>query len=226
MESFDLTTRLMLVDDHDLVRDGVRATLERTGRYEICGEAGTAREALQRLDELQVDVVVMDVRMPGMDGIEAAGEVTRTRPHLRTLMLSMHASEGYARRAFEAGAAGYCTKQSGRAELLNALGAVRRGGTYFSPELGPGATAEPSAARRLSPRQRQTLELIALGCTSKDIARQLSISVKTVESHRTALMRQLDLHEMASLVRYAVSIGLVPADAEPTGLDRLQPARY
>lgn len=205
---------LMLVDDHALVREGVRAVLSMAPGYQVKLEAASGKEALERLMASPVDIVLMDVSMPGMDGIEAAAQLRRQQPDIRTLMLSMHATEGHARRALEAGARGYCTKEGGKQELLAGLAAVRDGRTFVSPPLTPAGLGE-SGSRRLTRRQTQILELIALSYTSKEIARHLTISMKTVESHRTALMRQLDLHDLAGLVRYAIKTGLVGADACP-----------
>ena len=212
MEQFEKPVRVMLVDDHAMVRDGVRVILESLGDYVVVAQAADGRDAVDRISESPVDIVVMDVAMPGMDGITATRLLHQRDPKSRIVMLSMHTSAAHVRAAREAGAAAYCAKQAGGAELVTALARVREGGNYVTTQAEP--AREHSGG--LTPRQTQILELVALSNTSKDIARRLGISVKTVESHRTALMRHLGVHDLAALVRFAIKTGLIRAD-QPAG---------
>ena len=207
----------MLVDDHALVRSGLRLILEREGEFSVVAEAANGREACERASATALDGVVMDITMPVLDGIEATRMLRASHPRLPVLMLSMHATQIHVRRALDAGANGYCLKEAGHEDLQAGLRAVLRGETYLSPALSHPSSATPvdRYTAGLTPRQRQVLELIALGHTSKEIARRLSISIKTVESHRTALMRFLNIHDLAGLVRYAIRIGLVSAVDDP-----------
>lgn len=210
--------RLMLVDDHALVRAGVRMLLERDGGFEVVAEAAHGREAIDRLADRPVDLVIMDITMPQLDGIDATRHLRSAFPSMPILMLSMHSSQIHVRRALDAGASGYCLKESGHDDLLNGVRAVLRGETYITPALSHAMAADGAALDKytagLTGRQRQILELIALGDTSKEIGKRLGISIKTVESHRTALMRFLGIHDLAGLVRYAIRIGLVSASDE------------
>lgn len=207
--------RVFLVDDHSLIRHGVRALLEREGQFPIVGEAGSGRDAVAQVLECPMDVVLMDIGMPGLDGIEATRAIREKSPATRVVVLSMRSGEDYVRRAREAGASGYCTKDCSHAELLAALHTVSRGDSYETPPAA-GITKlqrDTTGFRpQLTPRQAQVIELIALSHTSKEIARRLSISVKTVESHRTTLMRNLSIHSVAGLVRYAIRNGMIAPD--------------
>lgn len=202
--------RLVLVDDHALVRSGVRTLLESQPDLEVAAEAAHGREALDLLEDRAADLVVMDISMPVLDGLQATAALRERSPDLRVLMLTMHATEPYLKRALAAGARGYCVKTAPSSELLGAIQVVLRGERYVSPRI-PVVEGSPD---RLTRRQMQTLELIALSYTTKEIAKELGISVKTVESHRTALMRQLDLHDLAGLVRYAIRMGVVSPFAQ------------
>ena len=217
----------MLVDDHSLVRAGVRALLERGSEWDVVAEASNGREALERLTGTPVDLVLMDISMPVLDGIETTARLREEHPRLPVLMLSMHADQTHVRRALEAGATGYCVKEAGPDDLLVGLHTVIRGDSYVTPALARALTVDGPPDKYtagLTGRQRQILELIALGNTSKEIAKGLGISVKTVESHRTALMRFLGIHALAGLVRYAIRIGLVTAFEEPRSALALLPA--
>jgi DNA-binding NarL/FixJ family response regulator len=218
--------RVLLADDHALVRAGIRALLQNLAGIEVVGEADDGREALRLIDELRPDVVLMDIAMPGLNGLEAAARVAKEFPDVRVIMLSMHANEEYVLQALRSGAAGYLLKGARTAELELAVTAVARGETYLSPAAskhvvlgyvqrtgeGAGGGSEPRPAERLTPRQREILQLIAEGATTKAIGQQLSISVKTVEMHRAQLMERLGIHDVAGLVRYAIRIGLVVPD--------------
>lgn len=209
--------RVVLADDHVLVRAGLRKLLESLPDVEVVGEAADGRAALELVESQHANLVLMDIAMPGLNGIEAAAHLAREHPQVRVLILSMHQNEDYVRQALHAGAVGYLLKDAAPVELDLALKAVTRGETWLSPAVSKGLVEDylrrgpeaPTPFERLTPRQREILQLIAEGHSTKDIARRLDLSVKTVESHRTALMKTLDLHDIAGLVRYAVRVGLV-----------------
>ncbi len=212
--------RIVLADDHALVRAGLRKLLESLPDIEVVGEAEDGRAALALVASHKPDLVLMDIAMPGLNGIEAAARLSREHPRVRALILSMHQNEDYVRQALRAGAAGYLLKEAAPVELEFAIRAAMRGETYLSPAVSRGAVSDYVQRLRnedvpggtLTPRQRETLQLIAEGHTTKEIARRLNISVKTVETHRTQLMKQLDLHDVAGLVRYAVRTGLISTE--------------
>jgi DNA-binding NarL/FixJ family response regulator len=211
------TIRVVIADDHTLVRAGIRALLECLEGIEVVGEAGDGHEALSLVAAQRPHVIVTDIAMPLLNGLDLAGRVAREFAPTRVLILSMHATEEYARRALGAGAAGYLLKDSDLAELETALRSVARGEIYVSPVVSQHvitqylqrARSPQSESGRLTTRQREILRLVAEGLPTKRIAHRLGISAKTVEAHRAQLMRRLDIHDMAGLVRYAVRIGLV-----------------
>lgn len=213
------TIRVLIADDHTLVRAGIRALLQGLEGVEVVAEAGDGREAMALAQVHSPDVLVTDIAMPHVSGLELAGRVARELPEVRVIILSMHGNEEYASRALQAGAAGYLLKDSGLAELELAVRAVVRGETYLSPAVSKHVIADylrrtggaPPESGSLTARQRQVLRLIAEGQTTKAIARLLGVSVKTVESHRAQLMDRLDIHDVAGLVRHAIRIGLVEA---------------
>ena len=221
-------TRVLLAEDHTLVRAGIRALLQNLAGIEVVAEASDGREALRLIKTYQPDVVLMDIAMAGLNGLEATARVTKEFPTVRVVILSMHSTEEYVAQALRAGAAGYLLKDAAAAELELAVTAVARGETYLSPavskhviadylrrvgdrEASGGGGATP-ACELLTPRQREILQLIAEGRSTKEIAAILHLSVKTVETHRTQLMARLDIHDVAGLVRYAIRIGLVALD--------------
>jgi len=212
--------RVLLADDHTLVRAGFRTLLESLPGVTVAAEAGDGQEALRLIDEHRPDGILMDIAMPGLNGLEVTARVTQAFPHCRVIVLSMHLNEEYVLQALRAGASGYLLKDSGRAELEIAVRAVARGETYLSPPVSKQVIAdyvqrvggENSLFERLTPRQREVLQLIAEGHTTQGIAHQLGISVKTVETHRAQLMERLDIHDIAGLVRYAIRVGLVSAE--------------
>ena len=214
-----MRARVVLADDHAIVRAGLKKLLESLG-VEVVGEAADGRTLLALLDTLHPDVALLDVAMPGLNGIEAAARIAREHPRTRVLILSMHQNEDYVRRALRAGAAGYLVKDAAPDELDLALKAVMRGETFLSPSVSKGVMsdyvqrlrAEEAPGATLTPRQREILQLVAEGKSSKEIARLLNLSVKTVESHRADLMQRLDIHDLAGLVRYAIREGLVPPE--------------
>lgn len=214
------TIRVLLADDHALVRAGFRALLESLPDMEVIAEAGDGREALRLIELHQPDVVLMDIGMPGLNGLEAAARLAQQSPSIPVIILSMHATEEYVLRALRAGAVGYLLKDAGTAELELAVRAVVRGETYLSPAVSKHVIAEyvqrvsnePNSLEQLTPRHREILQLIAEGQTTKEIAQTLDLSIKTVETYRTQLMERLDIHDIAGLVRYAIRTGLISPD--------------
>jgi DNA-binding NarL/FixJ family response regulator len=213
--------RVLLVEDHALVRAGIRALLEQLPGVEVVAEASTGYDALHLIAQHLPLVVLMDIGMAGMNGLEVMVQVTQDFPDVRVIMLSMHAHEEFVLQALRGGAAGYLLKDAGTAELELAIRAIARGEIYLSPAVSRHVVGEyvrrvgstPVGLDQLTPRQREILRLIAQGHTTKEIAQQLAISVKTVETHRAQLMERLDIYDVARLVRYAIRLGLVlPGD--------------
>jgi DNA-binding NarL/FixJ family response regulator len=210
----------LLADDHTLVRAGFRALFQNLEGMEIVAEAGDGDDALRLVEEHRPDVVLLDIAMPKLNGLEVARRVKEAFPDVRVIMLSMHANEEYVLQALCVGASGYLLKDADTAELELALRAVTSGNTYLSPAVSKHViedyvqrvNSEPGSVDQLTPRQREVLQLIAKGHTTKEIAQAMAISVKTVETHRTQLMKALDIHDIAGLVRYAVRMGLVSPD--------------
>jgi DNA-binding NarL/FixJ family response regulator len=186
----------------------------------VVGEAKDGREALRLVKERKPDLILMDVAMPGLNGLEATARVSKEFPDVRVIILSMYANEEYVREAINAGAAGYLVKRSAATELERAITAVARGEKYFSPLVSAHVnrdrdgrlSADRAWIERLTPRQREILQLVAERHSTKDIAGILSISVKTVETHRAQLMERLDIHDVPGLVRFAIRAGLVSLD--------------
>jgi DNA-binding NarL/FixJ family response regulator len=213
-------TRVLLVDDHDLVRRGLRAVVEQLPGMRVVGEASNGHSALERAESLHPDVVIVDLSMPDMDGFALLREIRRRYPTMKSIVVSMHTDESAVREALNMGAAAYVIKDTSADEIALALQAIRRGALYISGSVSRFAAGTPSAPLRdaaygvdqLTPRQREILSLVASGFTTQAIAHQLNISVKTVETHRAQLMARLDLHDVASLVRFAIREGLVSAD--------------
>lgn len=211
--------RILLADDHDLVRAGFRALLAKL-RYQVVAEASDGNEVLRLIELHRPDVVLMDVSMPGLSGLEATAQVTQQYPTVRVIILSMHANAEYARRALRAGAVGYLLKNSREVELDMAIKAAMRGETYLSPAIAKFVAAdyarrgsgETKSVEQLTPRQLEILQLLAKGYTRKQIAERLIISAKTFDTYRTQLMKLLDIHDVAGLVRYATQLGLVTPD--------------
>lgn len=196
--------RLMLVDDHPLVRDGLRARMESVSDIEVVGEAGDAVEALVRVEECRPGVVLMDIGMRGISGIELTAQLIARDPALVVLMLSMYDSAEHAQRALAAGARGYVLKDSPSGEILSAIRAVVGGGTYLSPALAQRMFRVPTPRVLLSQREQEILVLLGQGQSSKQIARTLDVGVRTVETHRQNIRRKLDLAGQAELIKYAV----------------------
>jgi len=212
--------RLVLADDHALVRAGIRSLLQSCADMEIVGEAGDGQEALGLAKTMQPDVLLIDIAMPGLNGLEVAARLAEDSPQIHVIILSMHANEKYVVRALRAGAAGYLLKDSGTAELELAIRAVAKGQIYLSPGVSKNVILdylrrvgnETGPLELLTPRQREILQLIAEDHTTKEIARLLNLSQKTVENHRAQLMERLDIHQVAGLVRFAIETGLTRLD--------------
>lgn len=212
--------RVLLAEDHTLVRAGFRVLLEKIEGIVVIGEVSDGLAAVKMSKELEPDVVLMDIAMPGMNGLEATRRIRQEAPTTRTLMLSMYTNEEYLKEALRAGAAGYLLKDADRNELELAIKAVRRGETYLTPAVAKftvdaycrKAEAQAGPLARLTGRQREILQLIAEGCSTKQIAQRLELSVKTVETHRAQLMERLEIHDIPGLVRLAIRTGLVQPD--------------
>jgi RNA polymerase sigma factor (sigma-70 family) len=219
--------RVFLADDHDILRDGLRALLELAGDIQVVGEARTGREAVAETERLRPDVVLMDISMPELDGVEACRRIRQQVPEARVLFLTMHEADDYLFRALRAGAAGYLIKRTAAGDLVAAVRAVARGESFLSPSVAHTLVAEyagrstpasrsehdTTAARdaydTLTGREREILQLVAEGYTNQEIADRLHLSVKTVQTHRASVMEKLDLRDVTHLVRYAVRRGLV-----------------
>jgi DNA-binding NarL/FixJ family response regulator len=213
--------RILLADDHTLVRAGLRALLESVDGVTAIFEAGDGRRALELIAAERPDVALLDIAMPGLNGLEVAERVASESPRTRLVILSMHSTPSHVAQALRAGAVGYLLKDSAAEELGLALRAVESGETYLSPAISRqvvdgylGRTAvpadsQPAVADVLTPRQREILQLVAEGKSSKEVANLLGLSVKTVEAHRGQIMERLRIHDLAGLVRYAIRVGLV-----------------
>jgi DNA-binding NarL/FixJ family response regulator len=214
-------TRVLLVDDHQLVRAGFRGLLQTLRGVQVVGEASNGREALQLIRTLRPDVVLMDIGMTELNGLEATARIAKEFPHARVVILSMHADKEYVLKALRVGAAGYLLKDSDLIQLELAVRAAANGEKFLSPAVSKyvisdyisrmAVVAESGDEEELTARQREILQLIAEGHTKQEIARSLNISPKTVETHREQIMARLDIHDVAGLVRYAIKIGLVGA---------------
>jgi DNA-binding NarL/FixJ family response regulator len=230
-----MSIRIALVDDHALVRAGLRALVEKLQGVEVVGEASDGREALKLIETSTPDIVLMDVSMRGLGGIEATARVAQVSPATRVIVVSMHTDPQSVLAAIEAGAAGYMSKDASLGELDVAIRSVVRGGTFLSPTISrhvlddyrrrlangeePVAAESPQPGAydrallaRLTPRQREILQLLAEGASSRKMARMLDVSIKTIETHRAQLMQRLAIHDVAGLVRFAIRAGLVRAD--------------
>ncbi|HCP99491.1 MAG TPA: DNA-binding response regulator [Candidatus Latescibacteria bacterium] len=213
-------TRVLLADDHSLIRIGVRTLVEQLGGMEVVGEASDGRMALEMIKKHSPDLVLMDIGMAGMNGLEATARVTKDFPGVKVIILSMHATEEYVWQALRAGACGYLLKDSGLSELELAINAVMKGEMYLTPTVNKKVVmdymerldTDQTPIERLTRRQREILQLIAEGNTVKEIAWELNLSAKTIETHRSQLMDRLDIHDVAGLVRYAMRMGIIEPD--------------
>jgi len=207
--------RAVVVDDHAVVRSGIKLLLEREEDIEVVGEAGNAKDAIFRARALKPDVILLDVVMPGESGIEVLPNLLKESPETKVLVLSMQDDPNYVREAFAAGASGYVLKEAADEEVVAAVREIANGGRYVHPALGARMVAAEADARAaaeadpLSEREREVLRLLALGHTNQEIAKMLFISVRTAETHRAHIMQNLRLSSRAELVRYALSHGLL-----------------
>ena len=212
--------RILLADDHTLVRAGIRSLLESIDDVEVVAEAEEGREALELIAKHRPDVALLDIGMPGLNGLEVAKRTPQASPETRIIILSMHADAAYVKKALRAGVAGYLLKGASVVELPLALQAVMRGESYLTPKISRQVVegflrdtdAEPGPLSGLTTRQREILQLIAEGRSMKEIAGILDISIKTVETHRLRLMERLDIHDVSGLVRFAIRAGLISPD--------------
>jgi len=214
--------RVVIADDHHLVREGIRALLEKASDIEVVGEAGDGRETIELVKRLKPDVLLVDISMPHVNGIQALQALKSLDLPTRTVILSMHSDEILVREAVQSGARCYLLKGSVSEELLLAIRAAHRGAAYFSPAISDSIVSEPSngasrdkasrARRQLTPRERDILRLISEGRTNNEIAKLTHISVKTVERHRTSLMAKLDAHNLVELIRVAIKQRLIQFD--------------
>jgi DNA-binding NarL/FixJ family response regulator len=215
-----MRTRILLVDDHELMREGLRSILEGEANVEIVGEASSGREAVVLSRTLEPDVVVMDVGMKDLNGIDATRQIRREFPEIQVIALSSHSDSRYVSAILEAGACGYLLKANAYADLRKALQAARQGKNYLCAEVtkgvvdaslhGPRSGVDPSV---LSEREREVLQLLAEGLTSPQIGKRLFIATSTVETHRRAIMRKLDIHNVADLTKWAIREGLTQLEA-------------
>jgi len=212
-----IPVRVLLADDHALVRAGIRALLQDLEGVTVVAEAGNGADVLELARTHRPDVVLLDISMPGLSGLDVSAQLEQELPEVRVVLLSMHANEEYVLQALRAGAVGYMLKDSATAELELALKAVMQGETYLSPRISKQVVegyvqrvgADQPASEKLTPRQREVLRLIAEGHSTKEIAHHLELSVKTVETHRAQLMERLQIRDIAGLVKYAIRNGLV-----------------
>ena len=206
--------RVVLADDHALVRDGLRAVLSREPDLQVVGEAADGREALMVAETAKPDVAVLDLSMPLLNGLDAARQLAARDPAPRTILITMHAEDRYVLDALRAGVRGYVLKKQAAADLVRAIHEVVAGRVYLSPGVGAAVaqairTGGSLPDERLTSREREVLQLVAEGKTTKEIAAILHVSVKTADTHRTRLMQKLDIHDIAGLTRYAIRLGLV-----------------
>ncbi len=206
--------RILLADDHSMVRQGFRRILEAQAEFEIVGEACDGKQAVELAEQLRPDVVVMDVAMPGLNGIEATRRICESSPRTRVLALSMHRDSVYVREILRAGARGYLLKDAFDADLVAAVRAVARGEGYIAPAVADSVLADyrqhvSDPVDLLTPREREVLQLIAEGKTNKEIASLLNLSVYTVDAHRGRIMEKLNLHSTGELVRFALRKGII-----------------
>jgi two-component system NarL family response regulator len=216
-----MSIRILLVDDHQMMRDGLRSILDLEDDLDVVGEAGNGYQALELAETLRPDVVVMDIGMKDLNGIEATRQIKSQDPEAKVIALSTYSDESYVLGMLEAGASGYVLKDAAVEEMCRAIRAAVAGQHFLSPEIAGSVVAShlrgpsqdrASAATSLAPRERQILQLLAEGHTSSEIARQLHIATTTVDSHRRNIMKKLDLHSVAELTKYAIREGLTSVE--------------
>jgi DNA-binding NarL/FixJ family response regulator len=216
-----MSIKVLVADDHTLVRDGVRALLAGAGDITVVAEAADGREAIEQARATHPDVVLLDIAMPGLGGLEAVPELKREAPNARILILTQYTQPEYVRRFLHLGVAGYVLKKAASAELIAAIRAVYRGGLVVDPAVAAGVLVDAARGRAvttadpydsLTDRERQVLKLVAEGRSNKDVATFLDISVKTAMTHREHVMQKLDLHNRTELTRFAIRRGLIPEE--------------
>lgn len=215
-----MTIRVLLADDHAILREGVRALLTPHADLEVVGEASDGKQAIEQVEKLDPDVVIMDIAMPGLGGIEATIELKKLGKRAKVLILSQYEDREYVRRLLKVGVSGYILKKSAGAELVNAVRAVARGGLVLDPEVARVAMEESSSTapggsdpyETLTDREKQVLKLVAEGLSNKEVAETLGISVKTAMSHREKVMEKLGVHNRTELVRFAIKRGVIRVD--------------
>jgi DNA-binding NarL/FixJ family response regulator len=211
--------RIMVADDHEVVRRGLRSLLEGQPGWQVCGEATDGRDVLKKAAELKPDIVVIDIAMPNLNGLEATRQLLKANPNTRVLVLTLHDSDQLIREVLTAGASGFLLKTDAARDLVSAVDALRQNKTYFTSRVasmvlngflkgGPGAIVSDSISP-LTPREREIVQLLAEGKSTKEVASVLGLSVKTAETHRSNIMRKLELHSVSELVLYAVRNNIV-----------------
>ena len=214
------TFRIFIADDHEVVRKGLASLLQAQPDWQVCGEAGDGRDAVDKVQQLKPDVVILDIGMPSLNGLEATRQILKTNPQARVLILTLHDSDQVVREVLNAGARGFLLKSDAARDLVAAVEALRRDKTYFTSKVaamvlegylkGGAPGAIPTAGRnRLTPREREIVQLLAEGKSTKEVAVALGLSVKTAETHRSNIMRKLQLHSVSDLVLYAVRNNIV-----------------
>ena len=210
----------MVADDHEVVRKGLVALLQQQPDWQVCGEAGDGRDAVEKAQQLKPDVVILDIGMPSLNGLEATRQILKTNPHARILILTLHDSDQVVRDVLNAGARGFLLKSDAARDLVAAVEALRRDKTYFTSKVASmvlegylkgstGLAPAPVSRNRLTPREREIVQLLAEGKSTKEVAVALGLSVKTAETHRSNIMRKLQLHSVSDLVLYAVRNNIV-----------------
>jgi DNA-binding NarL/FixJ family response regulator len=214
------TFRIFIADDHEVVRKGLTALLQAQADWEVCGEAADGREAVEKAQQLKPDVVILDIGMPSLNGLEATRQILKTNPQARILILTLHDSDQVVREVLNAGARGFLLKSDAARDLVAAVEALRRDKTYFTSKVasmvlegylkgGTGPAPATVGRNRLTPREREIVQLLAEGKSTKEVAVALGLSVKTAETHRSNIMRKLQLHSVSDLVLYAVRNNIV-----------------
>jgi DNA-binding NarL/FixJ family response regulator len=215
------TFRIMIADDHEVVRKGLISLLQAQPDWQVCGEAADGREAVEKAQQLKPDVVILDIGMPSLNGLEATRQILKVNPQARVLILTLHDSDQVVREVLNAGARGFLLKSDAARDLVAAVEALRRDKTYFTSKVAtmvlegylkggtPGTPITSTGRNRLTPREREIVQLLAEGKSTKEVAVALGLSVKTAETHRSNIMRKLQLHSVSDLVLYAVRNNIV-----------------